>query len=615
MNAYIKTVFRTIKDNIGRFIAVTMIILLGVSFISGLGTLAYKMNRSLANAYREANSPDVMIKCTSAQGIDANTQTLIADMGGGLEVQLYTMFDEKVGEEKVRTCITELQNQRVNKLALLEGRYPENADEVVVERASDAVDARKIGSKLTVLGAEKTVVGIVGNPTYTYRGGEPMMTEDAEKSDDLKDQEMLDLIVYLDGEYFANLYAYGLLPVTDLFVAFEKSEEEIYFSEEYDTAAKACADVLAEKLQDDTLVFLTLKDTTGYALAQSYEDKVNVIAAIFPVFFIAVSALVVLTTMTRMIEEERSAIGCYRTLGYGDGKIAFKYLFFSLACCIVGAGLGIAIGLTFLPSVIYPAFNTMFFVPPWKGWVSPTMGIVAAVAMLFAVCAVTLYLIKRELRGQPAEILRPKTPKAGKKIFLEKIPFLWNKLPFRLKSTFRNIFRYGKHLLMTVISVAGSTALVLAGLGLSDVCRSDSVRIDFPNMADSVAMISVVIIVFAALLSVLVVYNLTNMNIGERKREIATLKVLGYRNIEVYGYVFREVVIMAIMGIIVGIPLGYGLLRFAFSYLDFGAVADVKWYSYLLAGVFILLSVGIVDLLLSKKIKKIDMTTSLKTVE
>ncbi len=609
MSAYLKTVLRTVKDNLGRFIAVTLIIMLGVAFLSGLGTLSYKMNRAIGEGYAEANSPDVIVRALKAP-LSNDIINGVAQMDGVVDTQAYFGMDSIVNEKRVRVLATNLSDQKINVLTLLEGRYPESASEIVAERSSDVIPLTQIGDKITVMGGEKTVVGIVSNPMYIYLGGEPYETEESASIDSVKDMEMLDLIVYLDMQYVSYL------PATQIYVQMQKEEGVRYLSEEYDEQAEWFAEQIASLLNDsESYACLTLKSTLSYSLAESYEDKITVIVAIFPVFFIAVSALVVLTTMTRMIEEERAAIGCYRTLGYGEGKICFKYLFFSIACCLVGSGGGIAIGLTLLPAVIFPAFSTMFAMPAWEQWVQPLMGVVASVAMLIVVCVVTFYLIKRELKGAPAEILRPKSPKAGKKIFLERIPFIWNKLSFRFKSTFRNIFRYVKHLLMTVISVAGATALVLAGLGLSDTCRSDAVRADFPGMADSVAMISVVIIIFAGLLSVLVVYNLTNMNVGERRRELATLKVLGYRHLEVCGYVFREVLIMALMGICVGIPLGFGLLYFAFSYLDFGSVADVKWYSYLLAVLFVLLTVAIVDLLLSGKVRKIDMTTSLKSVE
>ena len=612
-SAYLKTVFRTIRDNLGRFIAVTLIILLGIAFVSGLGTLSYKMERSLADAYDEAASPDIMIKSTSLFGISSSVTEQVEAYAGVKAVQSLTVIDTAEEAENVRVVITDLADQKVNRLSLVEGRLPESGTEVVAERASDEVKAHAVGDKVTVMGQEMTVVGIVANAMYSYRGGEPMLTEDLAENEDGADfdeseMEKLQQIFYADASSYG-----GFLPVTDLYVFMDY--EEARFGDAYDEAAEADAAALEALLADDSLVFMTLEDTMSYALAQSYAGKLDVIAAFFPAFFIAVSALVVLSTMTRMIEEDRPAIGCYRTIGYKDGMIAAKYLFFSAVCCLIGSGGGLGVGLTLLPAVIYPAFNTMFFVPAWEQWVQPLMGIIAAVVMLLAVAAVTLYLIRKELRCAPAEVLRPKTPKAGKKIFLEYIPVLWKRLSFRFKSTFRNIFRYGKNLVMTVISVAGSTAIVLAGMGLSDTCRADDIRNSFPKMADAVSAISAVVIIFAALLCILVIYNLTNMNIAERKRELATLKVLGYREAEVCMYIFREILIMAVMGIIVGIPLGYGILYFMLGYLDFGSVQDVMWYSYLFTPVFVLFIIGIVDVLLRFKIKKIDMTSSLKTVE
>ncbi|MGN0822416.1 MAG: ABC transporter permease [Candidatus Gallimonas sp.] len=595
MRAYPKTVLRTIKNNPGRFVSITLIILLGIAFISGLGTLSYKMRHALAYGYETACAPDVIVVGKTEEGVSGQAIERFSGSSEVAQAQNYTVIETG----STRIYVTSLGDQRVGKLVLREGRFPQNADEVVAERESDAVKPRNLGEVVTALGGEKTVVGIVENAMLHYRGGEAARTGDG----------TIDSVYYLDDAYYPSVF-----PVTDVYLRMNLNGRGEYFSEKYDDAAAAAAEALRGE-SDGSEEYLTLRETQDYALAQSYEKKINVIVAIFPVFFIAVAALVVLATMTRMIEEERSMIGCYRTLGYGDGKIVFKYLFFSLVCCLLGGSGGFAIGFTLLPRAVLPAFRSMFFLPDWNRWLNPLMGVIAALGMLIAVCAVTFYLIRRELRVPPAAILRPKTPKAGKKIFLEHIPVLWKRLSFRYKSTMRNIFRYGKHLLMTVVSVSGSTALVLAGMGLSDVSRSDHIRESFSNMADSMSMISFVIIAFAALLSALVVYNLTNMNIEERKRELATLKVLGYHQAEVCGYVFREVFIMALMGIAIGLPLGYGLCRFAFSYLEFGSVSDVRWYSYVVTALFVAALVGIVDLILQFKIKKVDMTSSLKTVE
>ncbi len=188
---------------------------------------------------------------------------------------------------------------------------------------------------------------------------------------------------------------------------------------------------------------------------------------------------------------------------------------------------------------------------------------------------------------------------------MEKLPFLWNPLPFRFKSALRNLFRYKAHFIMTVVCVAGSTALVFAGFSLLNVSKGNG----------SIAMISAFIIAFALLLCVFVIYNLTNMNIGERKREIATLKVLGYRDGEVTGYIYREIFIMAFIGALLGIPLGCALVGFVFAYLDYGSLADIKWWSFVLSAAVVLVFIGLVDLLLSHKIRAVDMTSSLKSID
>jgi putative ABC transport system permease protein len=236
--------------------------------------------------------------------------------------------------------------------------------------------------------------------------------------------------------------------------------------------------------------------------------------------------------------------------------------------------------------------------------------------MLFATLLVTLLVTNKSLKETPASLLLPLAPKPGKKILLERIPFIWNHLKFKYKSAVRNIFRYKGRLWMVIISVLGSTALVMAGLGIYDVSGAvleiNGISVDLTGTLKPIALI---VVFFAMALSVLVLFNLTNMNIGERQKEIATLKVLGYKTLEVDGYVFREILAMAVMGILLGIPTGLGLLYFIFKYLDFGSIADIKWYSYFLAFFISLSFIGIVDLLLARKIHHIDMNESLKSVE
>lgn len=209
----------------------------------------------------------------------------------------------------------------------------------------------------------------------------------------------------------------------------------------------------------------------------------------------------------------------------------------------------------------------------------------------------------------PAELLRPKPPRAGKKVFLERIPIIWNRFSFKYKSTMRNVLRYLPRFIMTVVSVAVSTALVLAGFALLDICIFGGLN------APSVMGIAFVVIVFAGLLTAVVIYTLTNINISERNRELATLKVLGYHDKEVSGYIYREVYIDTAVGILFGYPLSTLIMMLLFYIMGMGTIGGVTWFWWLAAPFIVFLFTYIVTLMLKPKIRKIDMNESLKAIE
>ena len=211
-------------------------------------------------------------------------------------------------------------------------------------------------------------------------------------------------------------------------------------------------------------------------------------------------------------------------------------------------------------------------------------------------------------REHPATLLRPKPPKLGKKILLEKT-FLWKKLSFQNKSTIRNVVRYKSRLLMMVVSVSFSMALVLAGLGVLDLCFFH----DFGSPA--IKGVGFVVIAFAGLLNIIVIYTLTNINISERNREIATLMVLGYQNKEVTGYIFREIFLQSILGILCGYVISLFLLQMIFSITGVGSIVEVTWFMWLIAPIIVLLFTAFIILILRRKIIKIQMNESLKAIE
>ncbi|HZJ99895.1 MAG TPA: FtsX-like permease family protein [Tissierellaceae bacterium] len=197
-------------------------------------------------------------------------------------------------------------------------------------------------------------------------------------------------------------------------------------------------------------------------------DRIDAIAKIFPVFFFLVASLVCLTTMTRMVDEQRGVIGTYKALGYGNKDIVLKYILYAATASLLGGALGLLFGMRIFPEVIYNAWSMMYTLPEFKQTVHISLMIISLLVGILVTTISAWGACYRELKETPALLLRPKAPKSGKKIFLEKIDGIWSRLSFSHKVTARNIFRYKKRFYMTIIGIAGCAALLLAGFGLSD---------------------------------------------------------------------------------------------------------------------------------------------------
>ena len=228
------------------------------------------------------------------------------------------------------------------------------------------------------------------------------------------------------------------------------------------------AEEALQQLESSSWILRTRSDLTGFESYSSNVGKVSALAKIFPVFFFIVALLVALTTMTRLIEEKRLQIGTLKALGYSNYQILFEYLLFSFSASILGSFIGFLIGFQIFPKAISSAYSMMYTLPDiatpirWNiiAWVAP----VTIVSILLA----SLWACWNEFRSVPAALMQPKSPAAGKRIWLEHIPFIWKKLSFTYKVTFRNLFRYKKRFIMTIIGVAGCSALLLTGFGIKD---------------------------------------------------------------------------------------------------------------------------------------------------
>ena len=546
----------------------------------------------------------------------------------------------------------------------------------------------------------------------------------------------------------------------------------------------------------------------GYIFYESDTEKVASIAKVFPVFFFLVAALVASTTMTRMIDEDRGSIGTLKALGYGNGAIAAKYLLYAASACLLGSVFGLSVGLPLFPRVLCNAYRMMYQMPKLHPAPHGRYILLSAGLILAAVLLATLGALRTSLRDCAAQLMRPKAPPAGKRIFLEHIRPLWTRMRFTHKVTARNLFRYKKRFFMTVIGVAGCTALLLTGFGLRDSIRdivavqfgelqnyhmtltlrhdgddradrrvravltdparvtdylavhaetgtgscdgretdlhivvpSDDSRLTdfvvfrdrktgetvpfsregavltekaaallgvrpggtlllkiqdgsearipvagicenyvygylylprdlwreafgtdggfttvlaktvdpdqaardaiaselltssnalgvtftttvidtFTDMLSRIDYIVMVLIISAAALAFVVLYNLTNINICEREKELATIKVLGFFPREVSAYVFREALLLSLIGTAAGLIGGIFLHRFVVQTAEVDAVMfgrTIKPLSYLISAAMTMLFTLLVDLVMERRLRKIDMVESLKAPE
>ncbi|MGN0650850.1 MAG: FtsX-like permease family protein [Oscillospiraceae bacterium] len=209
-------------------------------------------------------------------------------------------------------------------------------------------------------------------------------------------------------------------------------------------------------------------DNIGYAEYESNAERMNKISTIFPIFFLLVAALVCLTTMSRMVEEQRTAIGTMKALGYTNGNIMRHYMTYALTAAAAGGLIGAAVGLVLFPTVIVFAYSMMYNIVDITYLYTLDNIILSVLSMVLAIALTVFFSCKKALAETPASLMRPKAPKAGKRVLIERIGFIWNNLSFFAKVSGRNLFRYKRRMFMTVVGIAGCTALSLTGFGLKD---------------------------------------------------------------------------------------------------------------------------------------------------
>lgn len=609
IKTYLKTLWRMFEKHVTRLLSIIFMVLISVGFCSGIGMAPDKIDHSLDDYYKSSNASDFIIKSTSQSGFTAEEISAVEKLFEGAEINTGMSLDVSVGEKRsLRLYFLDFDNWTVNKPEFTGDKRVKDASECYAESADNVIKGYADGeeTEVDIYGFKlklKVAATIHGALTFS-NDGEPSYNNDIaevpETTTGTADMDCLENILYVSAT------AMPFLPTGDIYIAIENRNLFGCFSKPYKTYIDQKADEIKAELSQAEV--LTLYDNYSYKSLSSYSDKVEAIGYVLVVVFLLVTALVVLSTMTRLLDEERSQIACLKTLGYSSTGIISKYLLFALIATGIG-GVGayfVGIGLAYF---LYVVFNYSFRMPPMSSHVVLLFYVLTFILIVVATLAATAISGYKMTEDRPANLLRPKPPKAGKKVILERIPVLWNRLSFKYKSTMRNVLRYKSRFFMTVIAVAFSTALVMAGLGLVDMCLFH----DFGSGA--ILGIASVIVVFAGLLTAVVIYTLTNINISERNREIATLMVLGYHNGEVTGYIYREVLINSFIGILVGYPLSALLLWVVFKTMGLGSVGEVSWFMWLIAPVIVMLFTGFVMLILIRKIIKVDMNESLKAIE
>ena len=673
MRTYLKTLIRMFQKHLMRFLSIIFIVVVSVGLISGVGSSGEVIERSLAESYRDQNISDLIVKSTAQTGFTEEQIAAVRARYGKENVNTGNSLDVTVSiggsERTVRLYFLE-ETPTVNVPWARSGKdfsaldkeseflslYVESSKtlQTVEEGTSFTLDFKDIMEQLAeqggsaITGLTETFLGYVGSVEVTSAGtllspiifgveGEPSYiqeegTEIPDVANALSSLNTISTALYfsydivptfgevLEGQGFEENviklmlslagmdYDEKLVPLGDLYIAFPERGLFEPYGGSYEELVEAEKEALYDLLGDD-IEFISLKENFSINSLHSYAGKVTAISAVLMVAFIFVTALVVLSNMTRLMEEERPQIACLRTLGYGGFAILFKYLLFAA----IGTGIGgtgayfVGVGLT---AFVYYVFNYNYVMPPMTSVATSLYFLITFSCIVIATLTATLIAGGRMVREKPADLLRAKPPKAGRKVFLERIPILWNRLSFKYKSTMRNVLRYHYRFSMTVISVACSMGIALAGLALLDLCL-------FHEGFGSAALIGLaaVIVIFAGLLTMVVIYTLTNINISERNREIATLMVLGYYDREVAGYIYREVYINTIVGILFGFPMGIFLIIILFKVINVGSLAGVSWFVWPVAAVIVLLFTALVTLILRRKIVGIDMNESLKANE
>lgn len=619
VKTYFKVVRRMFRKQLTRLLSLIGVILISVGFVSGIGSPTDMIKDSIENYYKNQNVSDFIIKSQSGSFSEEEINKIKSHFGEK-NVETGMSLDIKTGEKtSLRLYFIDFEKWNINVPELVNGEKINISDtnQVYAEVKDNKIKGYNIGENVEINLKEAlglpfeykinvTVKGIVMNPLTFGKDGEPSYNnpEDTKTPKNIAEINKLDL---LENIIYCPKEVCPYLPVGDIYVKIENRNLFNSFSKDYEKYIGEQKEEIT-KLLGENIKIITLDDNYSFKSIISSADKVREIGNILMIIFLAVTLLVVLSSMMRLMDEERSQIACLKTLGFSSFTIVMKYIFFALVALAVGGGIGFFVGYG-VSWLICNIFNYGHVMPPIDVIVNPGYFFLSVGIIIIVTLLVTFSLGMKLANNEPAILLRPKVPKSGKRILLEKMTFIWNRLAFKYKSSFRNVLRYKTRFMMMLISIAVSTGLVFAGLALLDIC----IFSDFGS--PSIIGIAIVVVIFACLLTMVVINTLTTINISERNREIATLMVLGYYDGEICGYIYREIYISAFLGILLGYPTGIGLATLVFKTMEFGKVKDVSWFIWLIVPAVVFGCTLLITLILTPKIVKTNMNESLKAIE
>lgn len=438
-----------------RFISILVIVLLGVGFFAGIRAVAPDMKNTLDNYYEKTNMYDIFI--TSNYGIREEVEKKLEEK---YNVETGYSFDAITTkkEDYATKIISYNKEDKINTPKLIKGKMPEKVDEVVVD--NDFRSEIKIGDKITIDS------NLINNKTVTVTGyvESPLYISTERDSTNL-----------LSGtiDYYLYMNETNIISPVKTTAYINLDREESRFSKKYeDTIKKAKKDIRKtlqeEKVTGEEWYVLDIDSNAGFYQYEQDTERIDNVAKVFPLVFFIVAVLICLTTMTRMVEEERSQIGTLKSLGYKDSAIMFKYILYATLATIIGSIIGVVIGYRLLPELCFEMYKNMYRLGDIKLSYYASLTFQGMIIALLCTLGATIYTCRKTLKESPANLLRPVAPAAGKRVLLERIPIIWNHLSFSHKVTVRNVFRYKKRFLMTIIGIAGCTGLILAGFGLKD---------------------------------------------------------------------------------------------------------------------------------------------------